>query len=295
MAAFPSRDVASIWRPGDLPDLTVLHARYRAQRFPRHIHEEYVVGVNEGGAHSFYCRGARHPVPDGTIALINPGDVHTGEPLGDGEWNYRGFYPTEQFLRELWEESTQREAGPSLVFNSPVVRDPELARRLIAASQASESGAETLHASSELVEALTLLLIRYCDSVTDREIDGVSGSRTAIRARAYIDAHALKAITLRDLAEAAETGRFGVLRAFRREYGMAPYQYVIAIRIGHAKRLLQAGVPVATTAFTCGFSDQSHLHRHFRRLVGVTPGAYAQAASSPRRSGDAVTTSSRDR
>ena len=49
------------------------------------------------------------------------------------------------------------------------------------------------------------------------------------------------------------------------------------IRHARAKELLQIGVLVAQVAQAVGFYDESQLHRHFRRIVGVTPGAYARS------------------
>ncbi|WP_390622465.1 helix-turn-helix domain-containing protein [Vasconcelosia minhoensis] len=42
-----------------------------------------------------------------------------------------------------------------------------------------------------------------------------------------------------------------------------------------AKALLASGMPIAAAALETGFSDQSRLNRHFKRLTGITPGQYA--------------------
>ena len=49
------------------------------------------------------------------------------------------------------------------------------------------------------------------------------------------------------------------------------------LRVSRARELLRAGVHVAEAAQAVGFYDESQLHRHFRRIVGVTPGAYARS------------------
>ncbi|KIL41851.1 hypothetical protein SD70_04345 [Gordoniibacillus kamchatkensis] len=59
--------------------------------------------------------------------------------------------------------------------------------------------------------------------------------------------------------------------------GHAPHQYVIRERIYKAQKLLVKGSPVQEVAASLGFSDQSHLHRHFKRIVGVTPREYIQS------------------
>ena len=62
--------------------------------------------------------------------------------------------------------------------------------------------------------------------------------------------------------------------------GLPPHQYVIARRVERARQLLQAGtnLSLAEVALRAGFSDQSHFCRHFKRLVGVTPGRFRTPA-----------------
>jgi AraC-like DNA-binding protein len=70
--------------------------------------------------------------------------------------------------------------------------------------------------------------------------------------------------------------RFHLVRAFANATGMAPYEYLIALRVGHAAALLASGWNCTDAATAAGFFDQSHLNRHFTRSLGVTPGAWAR-------------------
>jgi AraC-like DNA-binding protein len=88
-------------------------------------------------------------------------------------------------------------------------------------------------------------------------------------------------ITLDDLAQHAALDKFHLLRAFRAAVGLPPYEYLTQLRISRVKQLLQGGVRVAEAAQAVGFCDESQLHRHFRRIVGVTPGSYARSFVSP--------------
>ena len=63
----------------------------------------------------------------------------------------------------------------------------------------------------------------------------------------------------------------------RRAYGLPPYMYLEQLRIERARVLLRAGTPTSHVAYETGFSDQSHLTRRFKRVVGVPPGQYARS------------------
>jgi AraC family transcriptional regulator len=92
----------------------------------------------------------------------------------------------------------------------------------------------------------------------------------------YIEEHLDGALTLDDLAAVAHLSRFHFARLFKHSTGLPPHQYVVARRVERAKGLLRGGggLALADVAAEVGFACQSHLTRHFQRLVGVTPGRF---------------------
>jgi AraC family transcriptional regulator len=56
---------------------------------------------------------------------------------------------------------------------------------------------------------------------------------------------------------------------------MTPYQFILAQRLRRAAvRLRQTTVPISAVAYEAGFSDLSTFNRRFRRVIGMTPGAW---------------------
>ena len=95
------------------------------------------------------------------------------------------------------------------------------------------------------------------------------------RAIRYLQKHLAKEVTLEDLARAAYCSPFHLSRLFKQATGMTPWQYLIQLRVNHARHLVTAGAgerSLADVARAAGFADQSHLTRHMKRLLGVTPG-----------------------
>ena len=67
-------------------------------------------------------------------------------------------------------------------------------------------------------------------------------------------------------------------RAFRRQYGIGPAEFVHRMRVERAARALASGSEsVSGIAFATGFADQSHLGRMFKRFVGLSPAEYRRA------------------
>ncbi len=102
-----------------------------------------------------------------------------------------------------------------------------------------------------------------------------SASRSVARAMHYIHTHFAEDIELTDVAAAARVSQYHLSRLFKQTTGVTPHQYLIGVRVDNARALLSAGAgkrALAALATAVGFADQSHLTRHMKRLLGVTPG-----------------------
>jgi len=97
------------------------------------------------------------------------------------------------------------------------------------------------------------------------------------RAKEMIAAN-LDGVPVKELARECRLSRAHFSRAFRRSVGMAPHNWLIEQRVVLSREKLRDGrSSLSDVAAECGFSDQSHLARHFHRIVGVTPGAWRRA------------------
>lgn len=102
----------------------------------------------------------------------------------------------------------------------------------------------------------------------------LSGDRLD-RVCTYIQDNLSRDITTTDLAAVAHLSEFHFARLFKRATGLAPHQFVIAQRVERAKALIRKGrMSLVDVAATVGFSSQSHLGKHFKRIVGCTPAEF---------------------
>ena len=84
-------------------------------------------------------------------------------------------------------------------------------------------------------------------------------------------------VTLSALARGANVHPAHLARAFRRHFGKTVGDAIRESRVEKAKERIAAGDALINVALDCGFSDQSHLTRTFRRLTGMTPTAFQRA------------------
>ncbi|MUG98056.1 helix-turn-helix domain-containing protein [Scytonema sp. UIC 10036] len=117
------------------------------------------------------------------------------------------------------------------------------------------------------------LLRKYCTTQPklSSHSDGLS-QLTLQKVREYIHEHLDGNLKLVELSAIAQISPYHFLRLFKQQVGITPHQYILQSRIEKAKYLLQhSNLSIANIALRTGFSDQSHLTRCFKRMVGVTP------------------------
>jgi AraC-like DNA-binding protein len=270
------KDPEAVWQMTVPGHVDLLHAHFVRQAFPRHFHDCFVVCVNERGAHASWYRGNTVIIPAGAITVVSPGEVHTGCPVPGFPWHYRAMYVDAELLATLATE-VGLPAGTVPSLPSLFVSDASLAGAFVRAHRRCENELDPLECEAQVADVLLRLLQRH--AIGPRRRAAPSSSSQAVgRAMEFIQDCYSERLTLDRLAEAAGVSRYSVLRAFRRDVGIPPYAFVTQVRVDHAKRLLREGVAVSAVSQRVGFADQSHLTRHFKRLMGVTPGAYARGA-----------------
>lgn len=95
-------------------------------------------------------------------------------------------------------------------------------------------------------------------------------------AREWLRQNAMEAPSLDQLSRHVGYSKFHLARQFRAAYGVPPMVYARVVRCARARGLVRLGVPLAHVAADCGYVDQSHLNREFKRLWGITPGQHAR-------------------
>lgn len=242
----------------------LLHARIARRHYAPHVHAEVAVGTCTAGAETIRYRGRHHDTDPGSVLVLEPGEAHTGGPATPAGFTYRAFY------------LPAFDTG----FPVAVIPDARLADGVRRVHRALSAGVEPLEADSRLTWLLAVLVRDHGGG--PRQDEG----RAAPVARAVIDRLADQLAhppTLTEIATDLGLSRYQVLRGFRAEVGMPPYAWLAQHRVARARTLLDAGHRPAEVAAAVGFADQAHLTRWFRRVVGVTPGAYRNSVQDSAR------------
>ncbi|MBE9141477.1 helix-turn-helix transcriptional regulator [Nodosilinea sp. LEGE 07088] len=130
-----------------------------------------------------------------------------------------------------------------------------------------------------MATALAVHLLRYYSASESDAPGGYSFSQPKMKQVVdYINDNLEQDLRLKELAAIAQLSQFHFCRAFKQVVGVSPHRYLICQRIERAKTLLHSGdMSIGAVAIACGFNHQSHLHRHFKRLTGVTPKVFLKS------------------
>jgi len=245
-----------------------------AHSFPRHSHDFFTIGVFRAGNGRIAYRGVNWAADDGAILAVPPDEVHTAEPRRDRGWTYSAMYPSVDLVARAFGVDA---VSASIFFAAPIFRDDELADEIVAIQRALLANSRGMETEERLLDALRRLIERHGVASVGPGRSGIA-PRAVVVARDYLHEHFTKPVKLAELATVCETSPFHLVRSFRDAVGMPPHAYLTQLRSNHARALILRGVPVSSAAYRCGFADQSHLTRTFKRIFGVTPGAYVSAS-----------------
>jgi AraC-like DNA-binding protein len=244
-----------------------IEARFRGRAFAPHRHDTYAIGITLEGVQSFDYRGStRHSRP-GQLVILHPDEVHDGRSGDDGAFRYRTAYIAPAAIQGAL-------GGQALPFVAGgLSNDARLHRPIMALLEDCERPLGELETADILYDLAFGLLAVSGDGGRIARANRVA----AERARDYIDAHVACSFSLTDLECITGHDRWQLSRDFRCLFGTSPYRYLIQRRIDKARRLLLAGRSAAEAASRCGFADQSHFGRLFKKSVGLTPQAWRNA------------------
>ncbi|SIP92333.1 transcriptional regulator, AraC family [Rhizobium sp. RU35A] len=259
------------WRDRRFRNMECLTASFITHEFSPHSHDTFSIGAIETGCQVAMIRGAREHTGPGALYLINPGEIHDGQPGAPDGYRYRMIYPDPALLTEIIEDMTGRAFHGMPSFSRQLLTDAPLATAFNRAHRAIEEGT-ALEGEESMYGVLATMFARHGSAIiSTRDYHEPLAMR---RVKDFIARHFDADIGLETLAKVAGLSRAHMIRAFRKHYFITPHAYQTDLRIRHARHLLRSGATPSDTAAACGFADQAHLTRHFKARTGLTPAVF---------------------
>ena len=168
-------------------------------------------------------------------------------------------------------------AAPVALRRTFDISGPQVRHLVSALAEEAKAGTPSGMAFVDtLTSALGLQIVKQAGASGPVPAPARGGLAPAVRRRVLqlMDASATAHLTIDVLAREAGLSPAHFARAFKESVGRAPHQYLLALRLDRARRLLDApDAALSDVALQTGFADQAHFTRFFKRQFGITPGS----------------------
>ena len=268
-----------LWREHQiLGGLDVLKARCLDHHYPLHTHDTFVIASFKEGAQKHKIAQKSGVAYPGTVMVIPPGEVHTGEGANRREgWAYSAFYPTADSLEQIASNLFRGTRGSLDFGTSFLIEDSELARRLLSASEIALLSTSLTERQEAIYSALGMLITRYGRHSQQSPIEAVIDAPIR-KSLDFMNENFHLPLSIGVIAQYSGLSEFHFMRLFKSRMQTTVHQHLKQLRLNSAKMMLAHGESISRVATSVGFYDQSHFTNSFRRIFGVTPKKYANAS-----------------
>lgn len=162
---------------------------------------------------------------------------------------------------------------------------PELRQQILACVDEVRTAAAGYRIALDALLAYTTVLVLRnlvrCRLNPQLELSRVGlVDRRLRRAVEYIHAHYSKDLSLSEIAAEAFLSEYHFARLFKKVFGFTPHNYLAALRIEQARKLLyESDLSIAEVSACVGYSSQSHFTKVFREQTGFTPAEFRMLAN----------------
>ncbi|QSX32044.1 AraC family transcriptional regulator [Shewanella avicenniae] len=254
-----------------LPGIELVQAKYQGFRFDKHVHDDVHIGVVDMGVQRFMHKGQGYLLAPQRLSIINPDEVHDGHGANDDDYQVQLLRIPSATLNAF--AQTMGRKPQETFLQGPEVNDPQLYQQLLSLHYSLQGQTSALALDTQLIAVLSTLVSRYAEQTNVAALTKLNKG-TLAQLKDYLLADIGHSHRLADLSKLFDLSEHQFLRQFRREFGITPHAYLLALRVDVARQLIKTDLPLAEVASAAGFYDQSHLTHAFKRRYSLTPAEY---------------------
>jgi len=229
------------------------------QSFKPHFHNHYSIGLILQGEHKLYINEDKALIAQNELKIINPNELHFAEK--NSRWSYINLLLEQKKVQAI-AKTIYGKVDRAITFKTKI-NNAKLSSHFLRLYESFGRSAF----EEELIEFVEQLLLNY--SYCNQEPIIFDGN--IFRALEFIYERFLDDISIDDIAKVAGFSKYHTIKLFKKKLALTPHQYILRLRVEEAIKLIKKGLPLVEVAYHCGFSDQSHFIKEFKKIYGIAP------------------------
>ncbi len=251
--------------------LPFLELRYsnNTKHYKEHLHDTFSIGINLEGKSIYTNKDKKYDLDDeGMIAVVNANTIHSCNPINKTPNLYYMMYLDEKWCCGI-QNSISSDIENFKAFPEDILDDKKLYLEFKILCENLFSEISYMEKEDALIDFFTKLFSQYINEskepIEDERFEEI---------KEYLNENYQENISLDELSKKFDLNPFYIIRLFKTNLNITPHSYLLNVKINKAKEFLKEGYSIVDTALECGFSDQSHFHRNFLKIVATTPKEY---------------------
>lgn len=235
----------------------------------KHFHEEYTISLVYKGVHTFSNEKGTFHVDRNSIQIINPFEYHSTQ---NSTWSHLNIMIPKEKLEQIASEILQKDIN-SLILMENIIKDEETIKlfKYLFTSLNTEDKNEIL-IDSNLINFIEILLQKHSSLKIQNFKDLQENKNKIEKSFKYIEENlSNQELNLEDIAKSIKLSKYHFLREFKKHTTLTVNQYILVKKVGRIRELQKQNLSLSQIAYECGFSDQSHMIKVFKKYVGYTP------------------------
>lgn len=230
----------------------------------------YLFFLVKSGSGTLEYEGKTYSLSEGDCVFIDcqkSYSHHTGDDLWNLSWAH--FYGPN--MNGIYKKYAERGGNPCFHANDTSAYEIILSELYAIAD--SNSYVRDMKIYEKLTALLALLMEESWQP--DNALHGTTRKRDLQDVKEYLDEHYQEKISLDALAERFYINKFYLTRVFKNQFGISVNNYLLQVRITHAKQLLRfSSLSIEEISHECGMNDANYFSRIFKKIEQMTPGEF---------------------
>ena len=205
------------------------------------------------------------------IAIINPFEIHSAIKIDSNSTNLYSIYFDLDWIIKLQKDIFG--VNYYIEFDNNIIFDEKIYLEFLNLCKMIFSDTFCIQKEENIIKFLSNIIIKN----HKKPILIVTKNNLVYDIKNYIDNNINENLTLELLSKEFLLTSFHIIRIFKQEFKLSPYQYILNAKINLCKKLLSQNISISEVALQCGFNDQSHLYKYFKQVFSITPRQYQKS------------------